>query len=310
MSILLYSQEEKKIINNQEFKKENGKWLMKDHKSQTYYVVDTKSITVKLKPNISDENLAALNRENKVKIVRTNKLGYIDLELPEKSNFYDVFDIYEKSGLFEIVEINSYGEIFTDSNDPGYYYQNYLKEGGLYSNNAAYVWEVQTGSSSIIVAVLDLGVDRLHQDIWLWNDGYAYDFVDNNTDPQPPSSDEHGINVAGIISAMSNNSQGISGMAGGWGTSQGAQIMNLRIGYMVYPQQTNPYGIILSQSVDDAIIWAADHGARVINMSWGCDESGAINAAMQYALKDKGCWLWRQVIPQNPELIILPIVNM
>ncbi|MBN1681203.1 MAG: S8 family serine peptidase [Anaerolineae bacterium] len=112
-------------------------------------------------------------------------------------------------------------------------------------------WNTTTGSPEAVIAVLDTGVDLNHQDL---NDKLlpGYDFVDNR--PNPQDSAGHGTHVAGIAAAESNNDQGVAGVS--WLSS----ILPVRI--------VGPYG---ASSVDiaDGIIYATDHGAKVINLSLG-----------------------------------------
>ncbi len=72
-------------------------------------------------------------------------------------------------------------------------------------------WAQTTGEKSVRIAVLDTGVDLKHPDLLANLDtDYAYNFVDDNDDVQDLSG--HGTHVAGILGAVSNNSQGIAGV--------------------------------------------------------------------------------------------------
>ncbi len=132
-------------------------------------------------------------------------------------------------------------------------------------------WDLETGQNRpVIVAVLDTGLDFLHPEIHpksLWrnpkparpgesSDGYVDDrigwnFVDNN--PNPFDNDGHGTFVAGLIGAAANNGRGIAGI--NWG----ARLMPLKV--------MNLFGKGRAFDLARAIIYAADHGARVINLS-------------------------------------------
>ncbi|MDY6892457.1 MAG: S8 family serine peptidase [Chloroflexota bacterium] len=127
-------------------------------------------------------------------------------------------------------------------------------------------------SGSAIVAVLDTGIDLSHPDLDD-KDVTGYDFLagDNN----PTDTYGHGTHVAGIALAETNNSVGTAGI----GYSPAIQVMPLRVG--------DEYGIPTSASVD-AIYYAADNGANVINMSYGGRfGSAAEQQAINYAW-DKG----------------------
>ncbi|KKW34076.1 MAG: peptidase S8 and S53, subtilisin, kexin, sedolisin [Parcubacteria group bacterium GW2011_GWA2_53_21] len=148
--------------------------------------------------------------------------------------------------------------------------------------HASDAWETTTGHDGVVVAVLDSGVDLGHPDIeanvWLnedeisgngldddgngrKDDVHGWDFVDGDADPNPedaipfdPSAVSHGTLVAGIIGAVGNNAEGIAGI--NWDV----RIMPLRI--------LNRQGVGGEQAAIDAINYALDNGADVINMSF------------------------------------------
>lgn len=147
------------------------------------------------------------------------------------------------------------------------------------------------GDPSIIVAVLDEGVDVTHPDLkasmWvnedeIWrstedNDGngyagdyHGYNFVQKtgviSTDSKYDSG--HGSHVAGVIAATNNNGIGISSIAGGDGSAPGVKIMSCQIFSGMYA------GTVLEEV--RAIKYAADNGAVILQCSWGYI-SGAAN---------------------------------
>ena len=82
----------------------------------------------------------------------------------------------------------------------------------------------------------------------------------------------HGTHVAGVIGAKADNGQGIAGLA------HGCKLMPVRI--------FNDFGHSESGFAAAAVIWAVDHGARVINASWGSPMPGETSeAAYRYALE-------------------------
>ncbi len=145
------------------------------------------------------------------------------------------------------------------------YYSTY--QWNLPQIQASYAWAVSTGSSDVVVAVLDTGVDLTHPDLQ-GKFVAGYDFVNNDADP---SDDEgHGTHVTGIIAACTNNSQGVAGVS--WeGTVMPVKVMNWR-------------GEGTHAQVAQGIIWAADHGARIINLSLGGESGSAtLQNAINYA---------------------------
>ena len=155
----------------------------------------------------------------------------------------------------------------------------------------AEAWKMTTGDPSIIVAVLDEGVDVSHPDLaasmWInegeeWkshedNDGngyagdyHGYNFVKGNgvisVDTRYDTG--HGSHVAGVIAATNNNGTGISSIAGGTPDAPGVKIMSCQIFSGQYA------GTVLDEV--RAIKYAADNGAVILQCSWGYI-SGAAN---------------------------------
>ncbi len=135
-------------------------------------------------------------------------------------------------------------------------------------------WNKGTGKKNVIIAILDSGVDLTHPDLQAHMVA-GYDFV--NSDDTPMDDNGHGTHVAGIAAAVTNNGVGVAGAA--WH----ALIMPLKV--------LDDYGSGVDSDVAQAIRWAADHGARVINMSLGgAQYSRTLSDAAKYAY-GKGCLL-------------------
>jgi subtilisin family serine protease len=125
-------------------------------------------------------------------------------------------------------------------------------------------WDINKGSYSVIVAVIDTGVDLQHPDL-SGNLVPGYDFVDD--DDHPDDLDGHGTHVAGIIGASGNNGIGITGV--NWSL----RIMPLRV------LDEKGEGTIFD--VVEAIAYAAANNARVVNMSFsGPDFSSSLYNAV------------------------------
>jgi len=112
-------------------------------------------------------------------------------------------------------------------------------------------WRLTSGAAETVVAVLDTGVDRTHADLHgAFVDGW--DAV--NEDADPSDDHGHGTLVAGVIAARSNN--GI----GGVGACPRCSLMPVKV--------IGANGAGSAADIAEGITWAADHGARVINMSF------------------------------------------
>ena len=143
--------------------------------------------------------------------------------------------------------------------------------------NAPGAWAVTTGTN-IVVADIDTGVDFTQADLpspqlvpgvdETTSPPTSIDYPSGNTD-----TDGHGTAVAGVIAAATNNDIGLSSL--GWNTS-------------VMPVKASTNGTFTTAALAAGIIWAADNGARIINLSVGgpCPDSTE-QAAITYAVEQR-----------------------
>ncbi len=139
-----------------------------------------------------------------------------------------------------------------------WHYHNTGQQGGTVDKDIDLpeAWEIEKGNSAVVVAVIDGAIQTNHPDLSgnIWS-GVGYNFVDNSSTlvPQP-----HGTHVAGTIAAETNNSTGVSGIAGGTGANDGVRLMSCQ----VFTDNN-------SGGFDQAMIYAADNGAAISQNSWG-----------------------------------------
>lgn len=130
-------------------------------------------------------------------------------------------------------------------------------------------WDIARGSPGIVVAVLDTGVDATHPDLQAASLVAGYDFV--NGDDDPADDEGHGTAAAGVVGARTNNGKGQAGMC--WRCS----LMSVKV--------LDAEGSGSTADVAAGIVWAVDHGARVISMSLGGPESTqTLEDAVAYAI--------------------------
>lgn len=164
--------------------------------------------------------------------------------------------------------------------EPDYIYETFdTPEDPLYATgqwnlphvNAPQAWDITTGISEVIIAVIDTGVDLSHPDLaGKIVDGY--DFANGDAIPQDDYG--HGTHVAGIAAAVTDNAEGVAGVA--WG----ARIMPVKV------LDSSGYGYV--SDIAAGIWWAADQGARIINLSLGGSfPSSTLEDAINYAY-DRG----------------------
>lgn len=128
-------------------------------------------------------------------------------------------------------------------------------------------WDVTTGDPGVVVAVVDSGADLGHPDL----QGKlvsGWDFVNNDADPTDDYG--HGTHVTGIIAALTNNGVGIAGI--GYST----RVLVVKV------LDSNNSGTY--SGIAQGIVYAADQGARIINLSLGGTEfSQTLLDAVEYA---------------------------
>ncbi len=166
------------------------------------------------------------------------------------------------------------------------------KQYGMQAMQIPESWALATGKNQV-VAVIDTGVETTHPDL-KGNLVDGYDAYSQKTGPNAGdvsslnyimASYKHGTHVAGVISALTNNGKGIAGVA------PDSKVMPIKI----FPDLADVIKAIVSPSEDesativsilaDGIVWSADHGATVINMSLAVrEESNTLTRAVQYAL--------------------------
>jgi thermitase len=122
------------------------------------------------------------------------------------------------------------------------------------------------GSSPVLVAVLDTGIDKNHEDLC----GKVVAEINFSGSPAAGDIYGHGTPVAGIITANADNGLGITGVA------PESRLINVKV--------ANDKGVCQPSALAEGIIWAVDHGAMVINISIELKESvPALKQAVDYA---------------------------
>ncbi len=160
--------------------------------------------------------------------------------------------------------------------------------------NAESAWDAGFGSSNVIIAIIDSGVDQGHPDL---NQVPGWDFGDNDSNPDDDSAQAgHGTACAGIAAAMVNNGLGACGAA------PGARIMPLKV--------ADSAGSMFFSAIQNALYYAADNGADIISMSLGAaiNSDPATDAAIDYAY-NAGVTLLAATGNENASTISYPAIH-
>jgi subtilisin family serine protease len=140
---------------------------------------------------------------------------------------------------------------------------------------APQAWEETKGLATVVIGIVDTGVDLTHIDLQSKIQASGRDFINGDLDASDDNG--HGTMVAGIAAAATDNNEGIAGVA--WNS-------------MILPVKVlDATGNGPSDTVAQGIIWAADNGANVINLSLGSESpSLTLQNAVKYAY-DKGVFI-------------------
>jgi subtilisin family serine protease len=161
------------------------------------------------------------------------------MKIPPHRTVEEILNIYRRHPLIEYIEPNFYAyAVSIIPNDPNFnqlwFLHNWRQTGGTpdADMDAPEAWTFTTGSTDIIVAVIDTGVDYNHEDLYpnMWtnpyeipgngidddNNGYVDDIYGINAingSGNPMDDNDHGTHVAGIIGAVGNNGKGVVGVS-------------------------------------------------------------------------------------------------
>lgn len=188
-------------------------------------------------------------------------LGVTELAVPAGAEAAVVSALSQQAGV-EYVEPDGVGRVTLTPNDT-----DWASQWGLTKINAPTAWGTSTGSSAVVVAALDTGVDPSQPDL----QGKlvpGYNFVAGTADTADDNG--HGTEVSGIIAADTNNGLGVAGLC--WA----CMIMPVKV--------ADSGGSVSWSNASSGITWATDHGAKVISMSFaGSSGSTTLQSAVQYA---------------------------
>jgi subtilisin family serine protease len=184
-------------------------------------------LLLKLKDGSAGQPVASLHESLGASVENEfPEIGWQHIKLPDGMAVADAIQIYRSAPTVEIVQPNYIYTLYATPNDPllGSLY-------GLTRISAPQAWDTTTGDPSVVVAVIDTGIDKNHQDLApnVWqnpgeiaanavdddmngfvDDTYGWDFLNGDNDPVDGHS--HGTHCSGTIGGVGNNGIGVAGV--------------------------------------------------------------------------------------------------
>ncbi|MCL6500368.1 MAG: S8 family serine peptidase, partial [Firmicutes bacterium] len=238
-------------------------------------------VVIGLRPGAPAEAVRALHSQVGARVRReVSAIGIQTIQLPSGADIDRAVAAYRASPWVRFVERNAYVYPTATPNDPLYGTHQWHYP----AIQLPAAWDATKGSP-VVVAVVDTGIRFDHPDLaglgvpgWDFGDGDP-----DATDPGCPSVDptepSHGTHVAGTVAALTDNGVGVAGVV--WGGATAVRVMSVRVlGEDVVSQEC---AVGTTSDLAAAVVFAADNGAKVINMSLGGPYSSAVDLALSYA---------------------------
>lgn len=217
-------------------------------------------LIIKYKPDTDVSQLAgkhggALGKKN-------DKIRTAKIKVPKGTDLGKKIQELNTDPSIEYVEYNYVTRLESTPNDP-----DYSQQWGIPQIKADQAWDHVTTGSPVTIAIIDTGVKSGHPDLAA-NIVPGYNTITDTTNTEDDNG--HGTHVAGIAAGITGNGVGISGVSGA------SKIMPIKA--------MGASGSGYTFDVDEGIVWAVDHGAKVLNLSLGFTTfSQAEQDAVDYA---------------------------
>lgn len=225
---------------------------------------DPETILVKFRPGTAADTIRSLNAQ--LKLEEKGVISQIDVRLmkvPRGRTAADMVAVLSRNPNIEFVDHDYTMQTALTPNDP------LFSSGqlGLKAIGAEAAWDLSVGSGSVLIAVLDTGINASHEDL-AGRVVSGYNFISDNANTQDDHG--HGTMVAGVLGALSDNGRGIAGVT--WENP----ILPVKV--------MGADGSGSHSAIAQGIVYAADQGASVINLSLGGNSSSStLKSAVDYA---------------------------
>jgi thermitase len=228
-------------------------------------------ILVKFKPGVRRQDTQQKLAEVQGNVVRSiSGIDVLTVKVPEGREQEAIAKLQTQADVV-YAEPNYIVQALDIPNDP-----HYSTQWGLSKINMPLAWDITTGNSNVIVAIIDTGIDLEHPDFnceispGVNKLTAGYNFFSTVTPPDDDHYASHGTHVAGIAGACTDNALGVAGVA------PNVQLMPVKV------LASNGNGT--SEGAAAGIIHAVDYGSKVLNLSLGAASVGiALQDAVNYA---------------------------
>ncbi|MEW6103467.1 MAG: S8 family serine peptidase [bacterium] len=223
---------------------------------------------------VPGEILVKFKEKKQILTIETQSMDFLfdniyRIKLKKGIGVSDMIDKLKDNPDVIYVEPNYILKAYITPNDP-----KFNDQWALPKISAPDAWDIEKGTTSVIIAILDTGIDYNHPDLSGKIIG-SQSFVPDEKDPMDGNG--HGSHVSGIAGAETNNGTGTAGLA--WN----CKILAIKC--------LDKYGYGDNANISLAINYAADNGAKVINMSLGGYNGGnVLKDACDYAY-NKGVFI-------------------
>ena len=293
----LYRNRDVCLIQEQTISRNEANHISKEKILSKEYVIGDNSASIKMS-NHFYVKLRSFDDYDKLYQLAEDTHALLIGEVPHMNKWYDLMvtqSLYDNS--LDMANYFYETRLFEDV-DPGFSFEGkpscvtdnlYPKQWALPAIHACDAWQITKGHPNIKIAIVDTGIDTTHMEFSDNKFLFPYDCVTN--DQTSTIYDEHGTQVCGVISSK-HDETGIAGIA--------PNVTIIPISNDSYTPQT------FCIRAASGISWAVNHGADVINCSWGLSRNSffynfdsirsavlenAIDSALTYGRDGKGCVL-------------------
>ena len=223
---------------------------------EPYYEYVPGEVLVKFQGSATASDVTALIAQLGGRIAEySEQLDDYRITAPAAMSTEEAVLFFRQSPTVEWANFNYLAHALFTPNDPFYVYQWHYPR-----INLPQAWDITRGNANVVVAVCDMGFQFNHPDWASVQTTSPHDYIDNDNDPTTTVDESHGMHVAGTIFAATNNNLGVAGIA------PLCTLMPIRV--------LDDSGSGSAQQIADGIVWAANHGAELMNLSLGFGVSG------------------------------------